>query len=210
MNVSNVIRNRVNDYLRDLDPSEEINFSVDYGTELLDEFLQEISIETDRYAFLTLVNNAIQTNVAKHVKKCKKKNCQKPEIAESYLYNLNNRKRQISRYEDGFSQEQLLAINSYLDDLSDRIDQQVKAEGEALELIQMLKQEIDELRFDMEEMTKRQASRQFKGTIYQTGKVLTLIGLSQEEIQNIIEMGLVDPKSIISNETLELVSRWLP
>lgn len=117
----------------------------------------------------------------KHLEKCS--GCQIEEINEDFLYSLQNRINEITRYEDSLSTEELHAYNIYLDGLTSRIR---SLELELDEYQQEAINEIANLRIDLERLTKRQSEKQVYGTWFKLSGVLTKAGLNHKEITAII------------------------
>ncbi|MEO9964845.1 MAG: hypothetical protein ABJF11_03600 [Reichenbachiella sp.] len=147
----------------------------------LDTELYEISSSHDQYCYLNLIKSDIEKGVRKHLEECE--GCQIEEINEDFLFSLQNRINQITRYEDELTQNELLAYNSYLDGLTTRIE---SLEREINEYQQEAINEIASLRIDLERLTKGQAERQVLGTWLKVAAFLTKAGLNHDEITAIV------------------------
>ena len=183
MNPSNVIQRRANKYLRHYVMQGYLTYRSEEQLDELDSSLNEITSDHDRYCYLTLIKNAIEAGVRKYQESYNNSGSHVEEINEDFLYDLQNRLNQITRYEDSLSTEELLGYNTYLDGLTNRIR---SLELELDEYQQEAINEIANLRMDLEQLTKRQSEKQVIGTCFKVGGFLTKAGLNHKEITTII------------------------
>lgn len=200
MNVENVIKKRASSYVDSVTTRNFLSLPIQKATEMLDDSLYEITKDLDKYSYLTTIKKSLELKHKDHISHCTNPSCPAEDNMNDFLYNLQNRIDEVNQYQDSLSIEEQSVLNIYLDNLDGRINKLVDVDQASLSLIQDLKNELDELRKDFQILTKRQAGKQFRGTLWEISKVLFKAGLHSDEITEIVSEGLDNPASIFQGE----------
>ncbi|MEQ9231206.1 MAG: hypothetical protein RIF46_11035 [Cyclobacteriaceae bacterium] len=110
------------------------------------------------------VKKTIREAIEKHKITCK--GCILEERTSDFIFNIDQEESLIYQDSEKLSNEQHHDLVMLIDDLEIRVSSLAESQEISLELIGILKNEIQELKWDFESLNKKQAKRAFYGVLF--------------------------------------------
>jgi len=199
MNHSEVIDRWVNDFMQEHAYYHEIiSTTANEAINEIELLLSQIYLDAEKLTLISLVKKRIVEGFEQY-KVNNPNNLDFRRITEDFLMRLQSIEYEIIRYEDQLSKDDLLQVTKLVDSLQERIEALERNKEELDQYIAEIIQEFAEIKLDLQTMSKRQAKRQFVGSMSKIGTLLAKAGFKEDEILKILYGDWNSIPSILEN-----------